>query len=154
MKNFEQIYTHSIKGAISGWDRIRFRGTIRWLANTSGMNSYLGSRHILLKDFGKWAESVTKQVRSICAARAKELAIPLIYLVSASIDKEAQARKIMTERKILTGDICMFSTVEPCMAPDVRGNRKTKLLELQMRPRRGRVVREGHCPQCLEARPA
>ena len=60
MKNFEQIYTHSIKGAISGWDRIRFRGTIRWLANTSGMNSYLGSRHILLKDFGKWAESVTK----------------------------------------------------------------------------------------------
>ena len=34
MKNFMGMYTEKTCGAISGWDRIRFRGTIRWLANT------------------------------------------------------------------------------------------------------------------------
>ena len=56
MKEFMGMYAKSICGAISGWDRIRFRGTIRWLASTQGLNSYLGTRRILLKDFGKWAK--------------------------------------------------------------------------------------------------
>lgn len=136
MKEFMGMYAKSICGAISGWDRIRFRGTIRWLASTQGLNSYLGTRRILLKDFGKWAESVTARVRAICSAQAEALGIPTIYLRSAAIDKEAYARQIMEERGVSTGDICMFSVLEPCMAPDVRGNRDTKMIELTMRPRR------------------
>lgn len=136
MKNFLQIYAKDICGAISGWDRIRFRGTIRWLANLSGLKSYMSTRHMLLKEFGRWAESVTAKVRSICASRADELGIPMTYLRSAAIDKEAMARQIMKERGVCTGDICMFSTLEPCMAPDVVGNRSTQKIELVMRPRK------------------
>jgi len=88
MKNFTGMYAKSICGAISRWDRIRFGGTIRWLASTQGLNSYLGTRRILLKDFGKWAKSIAAKVRAICSAQAKALDIPLIYLCSASIDKE------------------------------------------------------------------
>jgi hypothetical protein len=80
MKKFMEMYAKNICGAISGWDRIRFRGTIRWLANTSGINSYLCSRNILLKNFGAWAENITKNVRSLCSDQAKALDIPMIYL--------------------------------------------------------------------------
>lgn len=136
MKNFMGMYAKSIAGAISGWDRIRFRGTIRWLANTAGINSYLSTRNILLKDFGTWAESVTAKVRSLCATQAETLGIPMIYLPSASIDKESLARKVMAERKVETGPICMFSTVEPCSSALLKGNKATRMLELKMAPRK------------------
>lgn len=136
MRTFMDLYAKSIHGVICGWDRIRFRGTIRWLASESGINSYLHTRGILLKEFGKWAESVTTKVRAICTAQAERLNIPMIYLTSAAVDKEAYARRIMMERKILTGDICMFSTVEPCQAALLKGNRSTGKLELKMAPRK------------------
>jgi hypothetical protein len=90
----------------------------------------------LLKEFEKWAESITAEVRTICAAQAEQLNIPMIYLNSAAIDKEAYARRIMMERKVLTWDICMFSTVEPCQAALLKGNRSTGKLELKMAPRK------------------
>lgn len=136
MKMFRAIFGRKIDGVLSGWDRMRFRGTIRWLANNAGLNSYLSLRSILLKDFGKWAESITSRVRSICSGRAETMKIPVIYLRSASINKEEYARLIMKERSITTGDICMFSIVEPCTAPVVRGNRDTKKINLKMETRK------------------
>jgi len=136
MRTFMELYAKSIRGAISGWDRIRFRGTIRWLASETGINSYLSTRGILLKEFGAWAESITAKVRAICTAQADRLNIPVIYLNSAAIDKEACARRIMMERKVQTGDICMCSTVEPCHAALLKGNRSTGKLELKMAPRK------------------
>ena len=46
-----ELYQKKIMGAISGLDRIRFRGTLRWLANKSGLSTFMSHRHILLKDF-------------------------------------------------------------------------------------------------------
>ena len=129
MKNFLQVYNKSICGAISGWDRVRFLGTIRWLAHTSGINTFLNVNNILLKNFEGFSKSITTRVVAMCSARAEELAIPMIYLNSAKIDKEAYARRIMKERNINTGDICMFSTIEPCMSPLLKGNKATKKLE-------------------------
>ncbi len=131
-----QLYNDRICGAISGWDRIRFRGTIRWLASTRGINSYLNTRGILLKNFGKWADSISSRLRALCADQAKQLDIPLLYLPSAAIDKEARAREIMADRGIDTGNICMFSTIEPCSSPLLKGNKATKMLELHMAPRK------------------
>ncbi len=136
MKKFMELYAKSVNGAISGWDRIRFRGTIRWLASTSGINSYLGTRGILLKDFQKWAEPITDRVRESCKTQAKQLNIEITYLPSAAVDKEAYARRIMAKRGVTTGDICMFSTVEPCSSPLLKGNKATKQLELQIASRK------------------
>lgn len=136
MQRLMELYHKSIRGAISGWDRIRFRGTIRWLANTRGINAYLGTRRILLKDFGKWAEGLTLRVRQACAAQAEALGIPMVYLGKSGVDKDAVAHRIAEEREIEVGDICMFSVVEPCIAPLLKGNRTTKQLELQMAQRK------------------
>lgn len=136
MLEFMKLYSKNIVGAISGWDRIRFRGTIRWLSSTRGINTYVSTKSILMKHFGQWANQVTKKVRDLCQAQAKRLGIEMIYLASSNVDKEALARRIMKQKSIDTGDICMFSVVEPCMAPVVKGNRSNGLLELQVMPRK------------------
>ena len=46
MKHFTKLYNDKILGAMNGWDRIRLRGTIRWLASTRGLATYLGTRGI------------------------------------------------------------------------------------------------------------
>ena len=96
----------------------------------------MSTHGILLKDFGLWAERITKTVRKACAAQADKLGIPMLYLRSASVDKEAMARRIAQDRGVKQGDICMFSAVEPCTAPLVSGNRSTQKLELQMGQRK------------------
>ena len=136
MRELMELYGDRIAGAISGWDRVRFRGTVRWLASLGGIGSYMASHGILLKDFGDWAGTITEAIRSACAARAGSLGIPLRYLDRAGIDKEALARRIAEERGIDTGDICMFSVVEPCIAPLIKGNRATRQLELHMAQRK------------------
>lgn len=136
MKEFMELYADKIVGALSGWDRIRFRGTFRWLASLCGLNSFIGGRGLLLKDFKHWAQGLTDNLRAACEQQANELCIPTEYLRSSGVNKEARAREIAAERGIEVGDICMFSVVEQCMAPTVRGNRSTRQLDLVITPRR------------------
>lgn len=129
-------YGKKVIGSINGWDRVRFRGTIRWLSSIRGMETYLQSMNVLLKDFKTFASEVTSKIRSECEQQAKAMDVPFEYLRSSAISKEKRARQIALERKVDTGDICMFSVVEPCYAPTVCGNRREKTLEVQMRPRK------------------
>jgi hypothetical protein len=136
MQEFMKLYRDKVLGATSGWDRIRFRGTIRWLASERGINAFVASRGLLLKHFGPWAQALTKRIRTACDNQAEKLGIPMIYLNSSRTDKEPMARKIADQRGVREGDICMFSVVEPCLAPQVQGDRETKKLHLRMRQRK------------------
>ncbi|MBE7546295.1 MAG: hypothetical protein HS127_03965 [Planctomycetia bacterium] len=51
MNKLMELYRDRIVGAISGLDRIRFRGTLRWLASERGMGTFMNQARILLKDF-------------------------------------------------------------------------------------------------------
>jgi hypothetical protein len=113
-----------------------FRGTIRWLSSCKGLGSYLAVKNILLKNFKSWAMGLTEQVRQSCEALADSLGIRKMYLQGSGRDKEALARHIAREEGIQTGPICMFSVVEPCFSPWVTGDRKRKVLELSMKPRK------------------
>jgi hypothetical protein len=131
-----EMYSRKVFGAIRGLDRIRFRGTLRWLASERGMMTFLGEMGILLKDFGNWAERKTSEIRRSCEDAATKRGIPVIYLESSSVDKEKLARKIAEERGVTDGLICMFSVVEPCVSPCVKGEKSSKKLELHMRQRK------------------
>ena len=63
MSTFLSRFGSEIKGVLSGWDRIRFRGTIRWLASLRGLGSYLSCQHILFKDFKTYAMSLTERIQ-------------------------------------------------------------------------------------------
>lgn len=131
-----ELYRDRIMGAISGLDRIRFRGTLRLLANQRGLRSFMSYSHVLLKDFADWAEGLTEMVKQSCESHAKALGIEWRYLNSSSIDKEELARQIAEQKGIKEGSICMLRAVEPCIAPLVKGNRAAKKLELVMERRK------------------
>ncbi len=131
-----ELYRNKIMGAISGLDRIRFRGTLRWLASDRGLGTFMSQAKILLKDFSGWVENKTSMIRQSSKAKADTLGIEMRYLTSGGIDKEKLARKIASEKDITEGSICMFSVVEPCTAPMVKGNKAQKKLELIMAQRK------------------
>lgn len=129
-----ELYKEKIMGAISGLDRIRFRGSIRWLATHTGISTFLGSHGILLKDFKSWVMERTANIRQSCDQQAENLGIETIYLNSSGIKKEEMARKIAIEKGISEGPICNFSVLETCYAPQIKGNKAKKKLELKMVP--------------------
>lgn len=131
-----ELYHDKIMGAISGLDRIRFRGTLRWLAHTRGLVTFMHQSRILLKDFSEWVGALTVQVRRSCESVARERGIETRYLASSGVNKEKLARQIADENHITEGSICLLSVVEPCMAPMVKGNRATQKLEVVMAPRK------------------
>jgi len=136
MKAFMDRYAGEVKGALSGWDRLAFRGTIRWLSSVEGLSSYLCGKRILLKDFSRWAQSLTERVRRSCEEVAHRLGIEAHYLRSSATDKEALARDIAERAGIEAGPICMLSVVEPSFSPTVVGNGGSRRLEVAMRPRK------------------
>lgn len=131
-----ELYRDKIMGAIRGLDRIRFRGTLRWLASERGLSTFMGQTKILLKDFSDWVSGLTAQIRQSCESRADEAGIEKRYLMSSGIDKEKLARQIAADKGITKGSICMLSVVEPCTAPKVKGNKSSKKLELVMASRK------------------
>jgi len=54
MNTFLQRHAPSVTGMLSGFDRVRFRGTLRLLANAGGMGAFLAYMGVLLKDFKQY----------------------------------------------------------------------------------------------------
>lgn len=136
VKSFLEKYHDSITGAISGFDRLIFRGTIRRISSVSGLNSFLQYNKILLKDFGDWANEITSKIRSASEAVALNAKRPIQYINSSSINKEDYARSIAKQDKITDGLICVLTSVDPCMTFDIRKNGEEKTLELVARERK------------------
>lgn len=134
MKIMEEVYKNMIIGAINGFDRIRFRGTLRWLANERGMNSFLSNNNILLKDFPGFVQHITKNIRNEFENISTQRGIESIYLRSSKGSKEELARSIAKDKNIISGPICNFSVLENCYAPRIKGNKAKKTLELKIIP--------------------
>jgi hypothetical protein len=116
-----KLYSKKVLGAISGLDRIRFRGTIRWLANENGIEAFMHKSGVLLKDFKNWAIARNELLCRSCEEQAKHYGIETIYLRSGAIDKEKFVREYAKSHGKKSGPICMLSVVEPCISPMVSG---------------------------------
>lgn len=136
MKRFLRQHADQIKGVLSGFDRLRFRGTLRWLAYTAGMRSFLSCMGVLLKDFKTYVQGVTDRIRDATEELGRTENRRLIYLNSSAISKEELARDIAQRDGIREGLVCIFSAVEPCFSYELHRNRETRLLELRGRPQK------------------
>ncbi len=136
MSSFLQQHVDSVMGLISGWDRMRLRGTLRLLANVSGMGCFLRYTHRLLKDFGEFALASSRMVREASLKVAEAAQRPVVHLPSASINKEEQARQIAARDGVKEGLICVLTAVESCGSYDIRSNKQAGLLELVHAPRK------------------
>jgi hypothetical protein len=130
MNAFVQQHAKSVIGVIRGWDRLRFRGTVRMLANLTGMSSFLSYTGHLLKDFGDYAQEVSRQVRAASLAAAETAGRPVVHLDSPLVNKEQIALDIARRDDVKQGLIAVVTAVESCNSYNVRSNREKGLLEL------------------------
>jgi hypothetical protein len=131
MKSFLAVYRSKIKGVLSGWDRLRMRGTLRLIANRNGMEAYLTMQGILLKHFKAWAMSLTEQVRRSTERIAEAAGRPIEHLRSSQVRKEDRAKQIAEGDRVTEGLVCVLACVEPCATYEVGPNRERKWLELR-----------------------
>ena len=131
MNQFLTQHQSSVKGVISGWDRIRFRGTIRWLATLHGMASFLRTIGVLMVQFGSWAMEMTAELKNNAAQLCEREGRPLIYVASSNRRKESIAMAIAERDGIREGLICVITCVESCQTFSVGPNAVLKQLELR-----------------------
>src|SRR5688572_26180410 len=131
MHTFLQRRGSEVKGSLSGLDRIRFRGTIRWLASWRGMGSFLATCGVLLKNFKPWAQSLTRQILQATDQLVETTGRPLVYLPSSQERKEERAQAIAAADGITQGLIGVLKCVEPCQTFEVGPNRASKHLDLR-----------------------
>jgi len=136
MNEFIAKYHDEMRGTLTGFDRLVFRGSLRSIAYAQGMDKCRTLNGVLLKDFGKYAEKASKRLEQASLAEAKRFDRPIEYLRSSKIDKEEFARKIAAKDGVQDGLVGVLRCIEPCSSFEVYRNRDEKQLELKKRQRK------------------
>src|SRR3954453_15792556 len=133
MTSFESRHQDQIQGTISGFDRLRFTGSLRMLSFARGLANVLSAAGVLLKDFGTYAEALSRKIR--LASEALAQATPagrVLYLPSSSQSQEDYVRALpKPTRETEAGLIAVLSCVEPCRSVEVHRNADTRALEIR-----------------------
>jgi len=130
MNAFLQAHASSVTGMLNGFDRMRFRGTLRMIANAGGLGYVLGRLGVLLKDFKGYAQCVSERVRTASVQVALAAGRPVQYVQDPALRKEELARQICQRDGIQQGLVCVLTAVEPCWSFHVRRDRQNKKLVL------------------------
>ena len=131
-KNFLSRFGQHVTGFFSGWDRVRFRATLRALFCPEGPGVYLNYCRVLIKNFKGFAQSLSERVKKLAYQRFEQAGRPSIYLPSSELSKEALVQELVAKEQIEEGPIVLLSCLEPCLSFRVRGERQTNRLRLVM----------------------
>jgi hypothetical protein len=136
MRTFLQRHGEQILGVLSGFDRMRFRGTLLRLTSVGGMVHFLTRVGVLLKHFGVYAEDLTQRLRRRLEEAAASEGRPVQYLERAT-DKEELVQKIRADQGAgEQGLVAVFRTLENCISYDIYHDRQTHRIDLRRRPRK------------------
>jgi hypothetical protein len=136
MERFVTRHQDRIAGILTGFDRMLFRGTLRSISHPKGAETWLSSRHVLLKDFAAYAQRLTERLKAHATQIATQTHRPIEYLESSRASKDDRVRAIQARDGITEGLICILSCVEPCRAVTVRANRATRRLHMVVEERK------------------
>jgi hypothetical protein len=131
VERFLQRHQSRISGVLSGFDRLVFRGTIRSICHSQGMERFLCSQRILYKDYEKFVTQLTEGIKEHAKTTAEQSHRPHRYLDSAEQSKEDLARSIQQKDGIEEGLVCVLSCVEPCQTFTPVLNKASGHLELR-----------------------
>ena len=131
MNEFIERHRENVIGSLSGFDRVRFRGTLRWLCYADGLGRWLSHMKVLLKDFGSLTQRVTEGIRIAAERLAATAGRPIRYLASPAQSKEACAREIAAADGVREGLICVLTAVEPCQSFRIARDHERRQLVLR-----------------------
>lgn len=134
MTSFLDRCAPAIQGVLSGFDRVRLRGTQRLLASARGLTAFLAFRHVRLTEFKPYVTAVTDTIRRQVEAQAEQAGVPVTYVNDSAQSKEDLAADLARRAGRTTGLRAILSAVEPCRTFFVRKNPATGHIELQNRP--------------------
>ena len=101
MQQFIERNADHISGALSGFDRILFRGTLRALSYLEGMDKYLNVKGVLYNNFGTFVQRISNKIKDHAAQYAAKYDRPFHYLTSSALSKETFARGSKGDRSRL-----------------------------------------------------
>ena len=131
MQSFLQRHAQAVLGVLSGFDRLRFRGTVSWWSSADGMSKFLSTYKVLLKDFHTWAEKATDRLVAGVQQVAGRWDQKVQYVASPHVSKEELVDKWTAGQKPHNGLLAVLSAVEPCRSFNVYRCREAKQLELR-----------------------
>ena len=115
MRELVARFGKAVKGVLTGFDRIVFKGTILPLAHEDGAMSFLGWRGVLNRDYKKWVQAQTDAMVDAVDRYAREQSgRPITHLNTWRHDKEELARKRQSQTGIESGLIGVWSCLESC----------------------------------------
>ena len=118
-------------GVLNGFDRLRFRGSLRWLCYGRGLGGYLSAIGVRLTAFKEFTQAVTAQVRESIESVARAAGRPIEYMAKPSTSKEDYARRIAERDGIEEGLIAVLHAVEPCRSFRIGLDRSTGYIEVE-----------------------
>jgi hypothetical protein len=130
METFLEQHRAAVFGALSGFDRLLFRGTLRSISYCSALDKFLGAHHVLYRDFKAFAQGLTDRIINHAEGLSREANRPFAYLGSSLDRKEEIAKRIIKRDRITDGLVCILRCVEPCQSFELRRNAEAKRLEL------------------------
>jgi hypothetical protein len=136
MKRFQERHRDRITGTLSGFDRMLFRGTLRSITHVKGLEIFLYSQHVLMKDFGSYVLRLSERLVEHAKQLASKAGRPYVYLPSSKDSKEELALQIAERDGVKQGLIAVFACVEPCQSFDLRKDAATKHLKLVSKERK------------------
>jgi len=136
MKRFLERHRDRITGTLSGFDRMLFRGTLRSIAYVNGLEIFLRSQRVLMKDFSHYIVGLSQRLVTHAKELAQAAGRPYQYLPSSKVSKEQLALEIVERDGLKQGLICVFACVEPCHSFDLRKDRAEKKLKLVAKERK------------------
>lgn len=122
MASFLQQHAKLVSGMLSGWDRLRFRGTLSQLCHSGGLNAFIHATGRLFKDFKEFALASSGQLKKAAIEAAERLNRPVLYLNNSRFSKEQIAKEHAKDERITSGLICCLSSVEPSSSFVIRKN--------------------------------
>ena len=115
MRELVARFGKAVKGVLSGFDRIVFKGTLLPLAHEDGAMSFLRWSGVLNRDYKKWMQAQTNALVTAVDRYAREHSgRPIIHLDTWRYDKEQLARKRQEQTGVETGLIGVWSCLESC----------------------------------------
>jgi len=109
---FEEKYNDDILGSNSCIDRIIITGSLGPISYSSGLQCYLASHGILLKEFNAYSEKLAQVIKENAKFVAETEGAHYEYLDSPKIKKEKKVKEIIQRRGDHPGLVAVFSTLE------------------------------------------